>query len=142
MSELRVEPMLDFDPDALREKYQVERDKRLRDDGNDRYTEVKGDFAHYIDDPYIEMPIEREPLTDEIDMVIIGGGFGGLLAGARLREADSVKSFQFTKTPYFFLSRRLLPGWSGQLHLIALFAAPTACAVTIAAHCKGFVPRY
>ncbi|HIG38229.1 MAG TPA: FAD-binding protein, partial [Candidatus Poseidoniales archaeon] len=43
--------------------------------------------AHYIDDPYIETPIEREPLSDEIDIVIIGGGFGGLLAGARLREA-------------------------------------------------------
>ncbi len=87
MSELRAEPMLDFDPDALREKYRLERDKRLRDDGNDQYTEVKGDFAHYVDDPYIETPTLREPLTDEIDMVIIGGGFGGLLAGARLREA-------------------------------------------------------
>ena len=29
----------------------------------------------------------REPLTDEVDVVVIGGGFGGLLAGARLREA-------------------------------------------------------
>ena len=87
MSELRVDPMLDFDPDALRDKYRLERDKRLRDDGNDQYTEAKGDFAHYIDDPYIESPTLREPLTDEIDMVIIGGGFGGLLAGARLREA-------------------------------------------------------
>jgi hypothetical protein len=32
-------------------------------------------------------PIEREPLTDEVEVLIIGGGFGGLLAGARLREA-------------------------------------------------------
>jgi len=87
MSELRVEPAMDFDPDALREKYRVERDKRLREDGNEQYVEVKGDFAHYIDDPYIETPIEREPLADEIDIVIIGGGFGGLLAAARLREA-------------------------------------------------------
>ena len=29
----------------------------------------------------------REPLTDEVDVAVIGGGFGGLLAGARLREA-------------------------------------------------------
>ena len=43
-------------------------------------------FAHYVDDPYVE-PIEREPLTDEVDVVVVGGGFGGLLAGARLREA-------------------------------------------------------
>lgn len=87
MSELRVEQTLDFNPDELREKYRVERDKRLRNDGNEQYIEVKGDFAHYIDDPYIEAPSYREPLTDEIDIVIIGGGFGGLLAGARLREA-------------------------------------------------------
>ena len=28
---------LDFDPIALREKYRHERDKRLRDDGNEQY---------------------------------------------------------------------------------------------------------
>ena len=77
---------LPFDPDALREKYREERDKRLRADGNDQYVEVAGEFAHYVDDPYVE-PFEREPLTDEVDVVVIGGGFGGLLAGARLREA-------------------------------------------------------
>jgi cyclohexanone monooxygenase len=78
---------LGFDPNALRSKYREERDKRLRDDGNEQYIEVTGEFAHYIEDPYIEQPLEREPLTDEVDIVIIGGGFGGLLAGARLREA-------------------------------------------------------
>jgi cyclohexanone monooxygenase len=77
---------IEFDPDALREKYRLERDKRMRDDGNEQYIEVAGDFARYVDDPYVA-PIEREPLTDAVDVVIIGGGFGGLLAGARLREA-------------------------------------------------------
>jgi cyclohexanone monooxygenase len=80
------EPALDFDPDALRDKYRAERDKRLREEGNDQYVEVKGQFAHYLEDPYVER-VEREPLTDEVDVVIIGAGFGGLLAGARLREA-------------------------------------------------------
>jgi cation diffusion facilitator CzcD-associated flavoprotein CzcO len=78
---------LGFDPDVLREKYRVERDKRVIPEGNDQYIEVKGDFAHYIDDPYLESKIVREPLSDEVDIVIIGGGFGGLLAGARLRES-------------------------------------------------------
>src|SRR5471032_3128247 len=78
---------LDFDPDALREKYRLERDKRLRADANEQYVEVEGDFRHYIDDPYIEAPIVRAPLTDEVDALVIGGGFGGLLAAARLREA-------------------------------------------------------
>ena len=75
-----------FDPDALREKYRQERDKRLREDGNEQYVEVTGDFAHFVEDPYVE-PFERDPLFDEVDVVVIGGGFGGLLAGARLKEA-------------------------------------------------------
>ncbi len=75
-----------FDPDALREKYRTERDRRLRDEGNEQYVEVAGPFARYLLDPYVE-PITREPLTDTVDVAIIGGGFGGLLAGARLRQA-------------------------------------------------------
>ncbi|TNF82094.1 MAG: NAD(P)/FAD-dependent oxidoreductase [Gammaproteobacteria bacterium] len=78
---------LGFDPNALRNKYREERDKRLRADGNDQYIEVTGQFSHYIEDPYLDEEIEREPLTDEVEIAIIGGGFGGLLAGARLREA-------------------------------------------------------
>ena len=78
---------LGFDPDALRDKYRQERDKRLRPDANDQYIEVSGKFAHFVDDPYVEPGFEREPLTDEVEVVIIGAGFGGLLAGARFREA-------------------------------------------------------
>ena len=78
---------LGFDPNSLRAKYREERDKRLRSDGNDQYKEVVGDFKHYIDDPYVEPGFSRAPLTDEVDVIIIGGGFGGLLAGARLRQA-------------------------------------------------------
>jgi cyclohexanone monooxygenase len=77
---------LTFNPDALREKYREERDKRVRSDGNAQYTEVTGDFSAFVEDPYIAERIEREPLTDDTDVIVIGGGFGGLLAGARLRE--------------------------------------------------------
>ena len=78
---------LDFDPDALREKYRHERDRRLRPDANDQYVEITADFRHYVDDPYVEPGFTRESLTDAVDVVIVGGGFGGLLAAARLREA-------------------------------------------------------
>jgi cyclohexanone monooxygenase len=78
---------LDFDPDALRAKYREERDKRIRNDGNEQYVEVKGDFSRYVDDPYVDPGFKRAPLNDDVEVVIIGGGFGGLLAGARLREA-------------------------------------------------------
>jgi cation diffusion facilitator CzcD-associated flavoprotein CzcO len=76
-----------FDPDALRRKYREERDKRLRDEGNAQYIEVTGRFAHFLDDPYAEPGFEREPLFDEVEVLVVGGGFGGLLAGARLRQA-------------------------------------------------------
>ncbi|CAB4568473.1 unannotated protein [freshwater metagenome] len=74
-----------FDPDSLREKYRLERDKRLREDGNEQYVDIS-EYAQYLDDPYTR-PASREPLFDEVAVAIIGGGFGGLLAGARLREA-------------------------------------------------------
>ncbi len=76
---------LGFDPDALREKYRQERDRRLRPDGEEQYVEVEGRFAHFIDDPYVER-IEREPLVEEVEVVIIGGGFSGMLAAARLQQ--------------------------------------------------------
>ncbi len=78
---------LDFDPEALRHKYREERDRRLRQDGSRQYVEIDGDFSRYIDDPYVEPGFTRAPLNDAVDVIIIGGGFGGLLAGARLRDA-------------------------------------------------------
>src|SRR5665213_3431829 len=87
MADRPAQSDLGFDPDALREKYRAERDRRLRADGNEQYLEIKGVFAHYLDDPYVEPGFNRAPLTDEVEVAVIGGGFGGLLAGARLREA-------------------------------------------------------
>ena len=75
----------EFDPDALREKYREEREKRLRADGNEQYIEIAGDYARFMRDRYAE-PAPREPITDEVEVLIVGGGFGGLLVGARLRE--------------------------------------------------------
>ncbi|MBT5756526.1 MAG: NAD(P)/FAD-dependent oxidoreductase [Acidimicrobiaceae bacterium] len=75
-----------MDLDAVRAKYDEEREKRLRADGNEQYIEPVGEFAHYLDDPY--MPVApREPLTDDVEFVFIGGGFAGLVTGARLKEA-------------------------------------------------------
>ena len=78
---------LGFDSEALRAKYRAERDKRLRDDANEQYQEVTGDFSRYVDDPYVEQGYSRAPLADEVDCIVVGGGFGGLLTGARLTEA-------------------------------------------------------
>ncbi len=82
---------LDFDPDALFAKYMAERDKRVRPDGISQYVEIKSEFAHFIDDPYVEPGFTRAPVNDDVEFAIIGGGFGGLLMGARLREAGFEK---------------------------------------------------
>jgi cation diffusion facilitator CzcD-associated flavoprotein CzcO len=90
MSELLIEELLgplDFDPVALKQKYLEERDKRVLDEGNDQYIEVSAEFSHYQDDPYVKPGFTREPLFDTVEVAIIGGGFGGLLAGARMKEA-------------------------------------------------------
>ncbi len=59
----------------------------MRDDGEDQYIETAGDHAHYADnDPFAGQDFERDPLTMEIDVAVIGAGFSGLMAGARLKE--------------------------------------------------------
>jgi cyclohexanone monooxygenase len=79
---------LGFDPDALREKYRAERDKRLRSDGHLQYIQVQDEFARFAEhDPYVDPGFERAPVNDEIDVVVIGGGFSGMLACARMKEA-------------------------------------------------------
>ncbi|HEX3593438.1 MAG TPA: NAD(P)/FAD-dependent oxidoreductase [Pseudonocardiaceae bacterium] len=78
--------MAAIDKEAIRRKYLAERDKRLRPDGNDQYVRLAGEFAEYLDDPHTPM-VERDPRTDHRTVVFIGGGFAGLVTGARLREA-------------------------------------------------------
>jgi cation diffusion facilitator CzcD-associated flavoprotein CzcO len=82
-----TETELGFDPAALRERYRLERDKRLRPDGNDQYVQPTGELGHLVVDPHADPEFRRPALTDEVDVVVVGGGFGGLLVAVRLREA-------------------------------------------------------
>lgn len=81
-----------LDKDALKQKYAEERDKRLRADGNDQYQRLEGKFEDLATDPYTPWT-EREPITDHVTFAFIGGGFAGLVVGARLKQAgvDSVR---------------------------------------------------
>ena len=92
-----------FDPDSLRERYRRERDRRLREDGNDQYIEVRGQFAHFLDDPYGEPGFTRAPIDDAVriddqtcvDMVyrmlreegLFLGGSSGINVGAAVALA-------------------------------------------------------
>ena len=78
---------LDFDPNALYARYMAERDRRVRPDGAGQYVEVAAEYSHFVEDPYVEPGFKRDPVSDTVEFTIIGGGFGGLLMGARLREA-------------------------------------------------------
>jgi cyclohexanone monooxygenase len=73
------------DANAVRQKYREERAKRLRADGIDQYIRIADHFPEYLDDPC--MPIAaRGARTDHVSFAFIGGGFAGLVAGARLKE--------------------------------------------------------
>jgi cyclohexanone monooxygenase len=77
----------DINIDALRERYRQEREKRLRKEGSKQYVELEDDFAGYYEtDPY-SPPIIRDPISEDIDIAVLGGGFGGLLAAAHLKKA-------------------------------------------------------
>ena len=75
-----------LDKAVLLAKYRAERDKRLRPDGNDQYQRVDGVLAHGLDDPYTPRQ-PRAPKTDHVRFAFVGGGFAGLVTGARLVEA-------------------------------------------------------
>jgi cation diffusion facilitator CzcD-associated flavoprotein CzcO len=87
MSEATGTPAMAIDPDALRRKYREERDKRLRSEGNRQYVDMVGEFASFAEDPYVTERVEREPLTDTVDVIILGGGFSGMITAGRLRQA-------------------------------------------------------
>ncbi|MFI8194651.1 flavin-containing monooxygenase, partial [Streptomyces sp. NPDC085946] len=70
----------------LRRRYRLERERRVRPDGSRQYLAADAEFGYYADDPYAGEAAGREPLRDRVDVAVIGGGFGGILAGARLRQ--------------------------------------------------------
>ena len=76
----------DAEREALRERYRIERDKRIRPDGNDQYLQPTGRFSNLLEDPYVDV-VPRDPIRDDVTVAILGGGFAGLVTGARLKEA-------------------------------------------------------
>jgi cyclohexanone monooxygenase len=82
-----VPPAEEIDIPAMTEKYRQERDKRIRREGQKQYVRPVDDLEEtYEGDPH--MPIEsRDPISEEIDVAVLGGGWSGILAGVHLRKA-------------------------------------------------------
>ncbi|MDH4144726.1 MAG: NAD(P)/FAD-dependent oxidoreductase [Acidimicrobiia bacterium] len=55
--------------------------------GTDDYMAMEGSFARYLEDHYSAAPVERDALSDECDIVVVGAGFAGLLLWYKLARA-------------------------------------------------------
>jgi cation diffusion facilitator CzcD-associated flavoprotein CzcO len=65
----------------IRARYAAERARRLRPDGLEQflYTDAREEPG--------AAPVERDPLFDEVDAIIVGAGVSGLTTAVRLRQA-------------------------------------------------------
>ena len=79
--------------EAAKAKYAEERAKRLRSDGASQWQDFSGEYKDFDRDPYVEPGFTRDPLTEEVEVVIVGAGFGGMLAAAQLRQ-QGIDSFR------------------------------------------------
>ncbi len=60
--------------------------KELRRGAAD-YMSIEGEFSQYLEDVYSDDPIEREPLNDECEILVVGAGFAALLLWHKLSQA-------------------------------------------------------
>jgi cyclohexanone monooxygenase len=81
---------LEHSVEQLHKKYLEERDKRRRAEGPAQYIGVEDRFAKYADDPHVEPGYTRDPISEEIDVLVVGGGFSGLLTANALVKAGLV----------------------------------------------------
>lgn len=78
---------MSIDQDALRRRYELERERRLRSDGVGQYRQASGALSRYMEDPHADPDFRREPIVMDLEVLVIGGGMGGLMMGAQLRQA-------------------------------------------------------
>lgn len=77
-----------IDHSKLKEKYSQEREKRMNKEGVNQYHKVPREvLANFQKDPWSDPNFKRDAIHKNIDVLILGGGFGGQLAAARLIQA-------------------------------------------------------
>lgn len=76
-----------FDIPQLREKYRIEREKRLRSEGQTQYVRPAGEVGQdYASDPH-QPVLPRAPISEDLDVLVLGAGWGGILASYHLGQA-------------------------------------------------------
>ncbi|GLS98888.1 monooxygenase [Sphingobium jiangsuense] len=80
------DPNSDIDIEALARRYAEEREKRLRGDAVSQYQHLEGKFATFDADPNAVPDLVRDAVIREVDVLVIGGGYGGLLTAIQLRK--------------------------------------------------------
>jgi cation diffusion facilitator CzcD-associated flavoprotein CzcO len=83
----RVVGDLDFEPDEIDRRYESERGRRM---GPERFAQLEEGtdrFKAYSRDPWVDPDFTRPAITDHTEVIVNGGGWGGLLVGARLHDA-------------------------------------------------------
>lgn len=89
-------PNEDVDPNTakMKARYEEERKKRLRDDGNAQFIEIakSPQYQHFGDDPWVDPTAGQPPLQEKFpdnrcEMLIIGAGWGGIQNAIRMIEA-------------------------------------------------------
>ena len=86
---------IDFDPDRIRERFAVDKQKRIRPDQLAQFQGLSDVLEVDDSDPF-SAPIHREPVTEELDTLVLGGGFGGLTAGAYLAQ-NEISNFRIVE---------------------------------------------
>ncbi|MBJ7514011.1 MAG: NAD(P)/FAD-dependent oxidoreductase, partial [Acidimicrobiia bacterium] len=77
--------MTPTDPSSLaaaKARYDDERAKRVRDEGVGQYHSLNE--YHLDQDPWADPDFTRDPIIEEVEVVILGGGFAGMLAATDL----------------------------------------------------------
>lgn len=77
----------EIDIPALQEKYRLERDKRLRAEGQNQYVRVDSVLSgFYEEDPHTPVT-PREPINEDLNVAVLGAGWAGILTAYHLKKA-------------------------------------------------------
>ena len=71
--------------EEVRERYRIERAKRIRPEGIAQFKELTGDLAEFDRDPFADPDVTRAPVDEEHEVLVVGGGFAGMLTTINLK---------------------------------------------------------